>query len=96
MLLGGPFPLSGRNNGRAFLPCRCWSDAGEDMGGGEGMAVVDCSKLWVIGTELARAVGIPKTNLYRAAQAGQLQTSRSGCGRLLTTLAEVQKWQKRG
>ena len=60
------------------------------------MAVVDCSRLWVIGTELARAVKIPKTNLYRAAEAGQLRTSRSGCGRLLTTLAEVQRWQKRG
>ena len=59
------------------------------------MAVVDCSKLWVIGTELARAVGIPKTNLYRAAEAGQLRTSRSACGRLLTTLAEVRRWQKR-
>jgi len=60
------------------------------------MAVVDCSKLWVIGTELARAAGIPKTNLYRAAEAGQLQTSRSACGRLLTTLAEVRRWQRRG
>jgi hypothetical protein len=60
------------------------------------MAVADCSRLWVIGTELARAVGIPKTNLYRAAAAGQLQTSRSACGRLLTTLAEVKKWQKQG
>jgi hypothetical protein len=29
MLLGGPFPLSSRNNGRAFLSCQRWSDAGE-------------------------------------------------------------------
>ena len=96
MLLGNPFLLSSRNNGRVFLSCRCWSDTGESMGEAREMAVADRSKLWVIGTELARAVGVPKTNLYRAAQAGQLQTSRSGCGRLLTTLAEVQRWQKRG
>lgn len=58
--------------------------------------MIDCSRLWVIGTELARAVGIPKTNIYRAAESGQLKASRSGCGRLLTTLAEVRKWQRRG
>ncbi|MGA1560715.1 MAG: hypothetical protein ACO390_17045 [bacterium] len=59
----------------------------------------DCGRLWVIGTELSRAVGVPKTNLYRAAESGQLMTWRSGCGRLLTTLHQVKvwkRWQKRG
>jgi len=96
MLLGNPFLLSSRNSGDALSSCRCWSDTGESIGEAREMAVADCSRLWVIGTELARAVGIPKTNLYRAAAAGQLQTSRSACGRLLTTLAEVKKWQKQG
>ena len=50
------------------------------------------SDVWLIGSKLAEHLQVKKTNLYRAAENGDLQTSSLGCGRLATTLQEAQRW----
>jgi len=53
---------------------------------------MNATRYWLIGSDLAQAIGIPRTSLYDAANNGKLQTTRTGCGRLVTTAAAVEKW----
>ena len=50
------------------------------------------SDVWLIGTQLAKHLQVKKTNLYRAAENGELRTSSTACGRLATTLREAERW----
>ena len=52
------------------------------------------SDVWLIGSKLAEHLQVKKTNLYRAAKSGELETSSTGCGRLATTLQEAERWMR--
>ena len=50
------------------------------------------SRLWTVGSELARALEIPRTTLLSAATTGRLRTTRTGCGRMVCTAADAERW----
>ena len=55
-------------------------------------AMEKLSHIWLIGSKLAKRLQVKKTNLYRAAENGELPTSPVGCGRLATTIQEAERW----
>jgi hypothetical protein len=59
------------------------------------MANPHASRLWTVGSELARALDMPRTTLLSAATTGRLRTWRTGCGRLVCNQTDVERWAGR-
>lgn len=48
--------------------------------------------LWIVGTALARTVGIPRTTLQDAVRSGAIASTKLGSGQTVVVWSDVCKW----
>jgi hypothetical protein len=48
--------------------------------------------LWIVGTALARTVGIPRTTLQDAVRSGAIASTKLGSGQTVVVWRDICKW----
>ena len=50
--------------------------------------------LWIVGTALARTIGIPRTTIQGAVQAGAIPATKLGSGQTVVVWRDIAAWVK--